>query len=99
MVQEKGFSPIIFERDSMILSSAIKKQSHFESALGPIYEYIMEGLSTLLGCSFHHAYRQVNTVAYCIARQTLLVKFCSSWESQSLDFLSDVLLKDCNLSS
>jgi hypothetical protein len=67
-VQEKGLSPIVFETDSMILSSAIKQQSHVHSPLGPIYEAIVESISTLPGSLFHHVYRRANGVAHCIAR-------------------------------
>lgn len=81
LIQEKGLSPVMFETDSMILSSAIKNQSHFHSALGPIYEDIVEGLSTLPGSSFKHIYRQSNTVAHSLAKHALHAHVGFSWGS------------------
>ena len=79
LVQEKGLSPVVFETDSMILSSAIKHQSLVQSPLGPIYEDIVEGMSTLPDSLFHYVYSQANAVTYYIARYALLTNSCNSW--------------------
>ncbi|KAK9940828.1 hypothetical protein M0R45_017469 [Rubus argutus] len=79
LAQVSGLSPVVFETDSMILTLAVRQQSHTLSDLGPIYADIVDGLSTLPGSSFHHVSRQANKVAHCLARYALLNNVCSSW--------------------
>lgn len=99
LAQVSGLSPVVFETDSMILTLAVRQQSHTLSDLGPIYADIVDGLSTLPGSLFHHVSRQANKVAHCLARYALLNNVCSSWGSSPPNFISDVLLKDGNPSS
>lgn len=99
MAQECGFSPVNFETDSMILTQAIRQQSSHDSCLGPIYEDIEDGFSTLPGSLVTHLYRQTNMVADCIAKLFLCNNFASSWGSVPHVFITDVLLKDSNPST
>lgn len=99
MAQECGFSPVIFETDSMILTHAIRQQSPHNSCLGPIYEDIVEGLSHLPGSLVTHVYRQANMVADGIAKFASCHNLSSSWGSVAPAFLTDVLLKDSHPST
>ncbi|KAK9943538.1 hypothetical protein M0R45_009143 [Rubus argutus] len=98
MAQECGFSPVVFETDSMILTTAIRQQS-YTSLIGPVYEDIVDGLSTMPGSSFHHVFRQANEAAHHLAHHALLSTSCTSWELTPPTFLTDVLMKDLYSSS
>ena len=98
MAQECGFSPVVFETDYMILTTAVRQQS-YTSLIGHVYEDIVDDLSTMPGSSFHHVFRQANEAAHHLARHALLSTSCTSWELIPPTFLTDVLMKDLYSSS
>ncbi|KAK9950770.1 hypothetical protein M0R45_006239 [Rubus argutus] len=98
MARECEFSLVVFETDSMILTIAVRQQS-YTSLIGPVYENIVDDLSTMPGSSFHHIFRQTNEAAHHLALHALLSNSCTSWELTPPTFLTDVLMKDLYPSS
>ena len=71
-IRELGFSGTIFEGDSEMAISTIKKQSFQHPVVGHLVKDIVSSVSMFQYYSFSHTRRQGNVLAYALARQARL---------------------------
>lgn len=96
LVVERGFMNVSSESDAFQIVSALQRQSIDRSFLGPIVEDTKTLLTQIIREGFTHIYQNANDVAHHIVKLAAHIGTFVSWFEEPLDFIVDILFKDCN---
>lgn len=95
-VQLRGFLHVVMEMDCLETVNLWSARRNSRWIVTPILDEIVERSPCFASFSVRHARRDANNSAYLCAKFACTLMVCDCWFSESLDFLVNSILADCN---